>query len=103
MSLPVQENAGENEADRPSADAVLTVSDYEAGFAIRHCHGPRDSMNWQAGVLTTEYRNYLVHPARGGVPEVWFSGHVSLFHLKGVGNCREDALRMAKQSGRNGR
>lgn len=103
MTLPVQEIDDANEPDSPPADAVLTVSDYEAGFALRQCQGPRDSMKWQAGVLTTEFRSYLVHPARAGYPEVWFSGHVSLFHLKGVGNCREDAVRMAKQSGRNGR
>lgn len=81
--------------ERPPADAALTVCDYESGFSLRYCEGPRSSLVWQAGVLATEYRNY-----RGSGMVEPFIGTVSLFHLRGYGSCREDAVRMAVKNGR---
>lgn len=81
-------------------DAAQSVTEYDSGFAIRFCEGPRGYLNWQAGILRTEARNY-----RGAGMVTPFQGHVSLFHLLGYGSTRDEAVEMAQNNphGRNGR
>lgn len=89
----------QSEPEAETAEAL--VMEYEDGYAIRFCEeGCRGFIRWQAGKLTTEYRHYqdpgMFTP---------FRAHVSLFHLLGYGETRDEALSMARKNpnGRNGR
>jgi hypothetical protein len=81
------------ETDGPAGDAVETVTNYVNGFAIRFCEGPRPFLNFQAGVLITEPRDY-----RDPGMETPFRGHVSLFRVLGYGTTQDEAVAMAKQN-----
>lgn len=94
----MQEIEDDKIPDSPIHDVVETVCDYEAGFSLRFCKGPRPVLNWQAGLLENEYRNY-----RGPGMVEPFQANVSLFRLCGWGQSREEAVAMAKQNQRNGR
>lgn len=95
----VQEIADEQIPDSPIRDVVETISDYEAGFSLRFCKGPRPVLNWQAGLLETEHRNY-----RGPGMVEPFQANVSLFRLCGWGVTKSEAVAMAigNLNGRNG-
>lgn len=76
----------------------LNVVDYESGFAIRNCAGPRQFLNWQAGHMITERR--FIRVSVSGTACAWQS--VSLFRLLGYGASKDEAVLMAKKAGRNG-
>lgn len=88
-------------ADRPSADAAESVTEYEGGLHIRNVEGPCPLLSWQAGVLVNEFRNYRDN----AMSYSGFKGTVSLFRLLGVGHTKHEAIGMAKlnPNWRNGR
>lgn len=87
-------------ADTPCADAAETVTDFEDGFHLRFIPGPCGCLNWQAGIVVTEFRSYRD-------PSMAYPMHanVTLFRLLGVGYSKEAAIGMAKlnPNWRNGR
>lgn len=96
----MQEIVEEQIPDSPIHDVVTEVSDYSMGFSLRNCAGPRPVLNWQAGLLETEHRNY-----RGPGMVEPFQGNVTLFRLCGYGVTKQEAVAMAvaNQRERNGR
>lgn len=81
----------ENEIpDSPIGDALNTVSEQAEGFLLRYCAGPRPSLNWQAGIVANEHRNY-----RGSGMTEPFNKMVSLFRLRGWGCTKQEAVTMA--------
>lgn len=100
--MPDAFDIAENEiADTPSADAAESVMEDVDGLHTRYVEGPRPILNWQAGVLVKEFRNYRDN----AMSMSGFYGNVSLFRLLGYGHTREAAIGMAKlnPNWRNGR
>jgi hypothetical protein len=83
--------------DSPFADAKTTICAYQNGFAIRFCEGPRGYLNWQAGLLRAEYRDY-----QGKGMETPFRAHVSLFQLLGYGYTQDEAVEKAMKNPHGG-
>lgn len=83
-------------ADTPSADAAESVMEDVDGLHTRYVEGPRPILNWQAGKLEWEQRNY-----RGPGMVEPFVGRVTLFRLLGWGYSREAAIAMAKENRRS--
>ncbi len=75
-----------------SGDASRQIVDHVGGYSLRECIGPRPWLNWQAGVMVAERRNYRGH----GMVRT-FTESVSLFRLLGYGVTRDEALEMARK------
>lgn len=77
-----------------TADAAESAKEDASGFSIRFCPGPRANLRYQAGDIVHESRDYI-----GPGMATRFMDYVTLFHLRGHGETREEAIAMAENGG----